>query len=197
MRKFAFFVIAAALVVVYLANKPAPSTPGGNGAFPVQPPVTPSQPPLTSLPQPTISEPAEHLPTDRDKVAEEVPIEEPPDVVADDTASIGSADEAHEPVVRSLDLRMKADREGGLAGCKNGNLQLNRSGIRFICPSGSSKNVTLSLDEIKGVHKNGVQAKKDGHLYHFRIHDMSSEQSEQLFRGWLQEAGAASTPDVN
>jgi hypothetical protein len=90
--------------------------------------------------------------------------------------------------ILSRGVSLRADRDGAKNGCHGGELRLQGPSLSFTCPAPhEDKGVTLTVDQVKGVDKNGIElvSKKK---YHFHLEDMSEDQVVRLFSNWIQAA---------
>ena len=93
----------------------------------------------------------------------------------------------------SRGVSVQADRDGAMNGCHGGTLLLRGPSMSFTCPAPhENRGVTLTVDQVKGVDKNGIELISK-EKYHFHVKDMNEEQVTRLFGNWIREAKASSS----
>jgi hypothetical protein len=185
-KKLALCTLTVCGVVIYLGheriiNLPSGPPPANTVAPPVAAPIEAPPTPVTSTESPT-----------------PVPGVSP---VPDPATEPGAGNPAPPPVVEepvdvlATGLPMKADRDGGFNGCKDGTLILSESELVFTCDSNAKRDVHLKVEEVQVTDKNGVKGNKG--TYHFDIHGMDKEMSANLIDSWLKQVKSVSSAAIN
>lgn len=84
-------------------------------------------------------------------------------------------------------VRMTANRDGFSNGCKHGRLVIEASTITFTCPDNPSKNVSVSVRQVKNLDDNGIVV-FPRQKYHFDIAGKQKQDVHNLFAQWLENA---------
>ena len=79
--------------------------------------------------------------------------------------------------------RFAAERRGARNGCKSGSLWLQPTGLAYECTNDGSKSVAVSLEQLKGLDDDGIEALPH-EKYHFRIDGQSKDDTRALFADW-------------
>jgi len=100
------------------------------------------------------------------------------------------------PITPTYFRNFAASRDGMSNGCSKGSLVFAAASMTFTCASDPAKNVTVRVNDVAGIDKNGIVTRSN-QKFHFRISGMPKEQVAPAFSEWLRNANPSAAPSRN